>query len=300
MKAPHSHLALALFAATLLSAADSAPGGAPIVVPNSKQYDIKSKINGQTYRIMVATPFNADPAVTYPVLYFLDGNQNFGTAAYSATTWDFYHIAAPAIVVGIGYATGDTAEVNRRRASDLTPPVYKSGTANALAGPSGGGDAFVRVIEEEVKPFVMARYKVDSARQMLYGKSLGGLLALRILFRHPTAFSTYILASPSIWWNDREVLADEESFSKKARAGEFRLKILVTSAGDEQYRGDDPKLSARAITRMVDNASELADRLAALNPGNISVVRTIFPGESHISVGPASVARAIVFALPPK
>lgn len=35
-------------------------------------------------------------------------------------------------------------------------------------GQSGGGglDAFLRVIEEEVKPFVMTRYRVDPAKQI--------------------------------------------------------------------------------------------------------------------------------------
>ena len=37
------------------------------------------------------------------------------------------------------------------------------------------------------------------------------------LFLNPTAFSAYILGSPSIFYNDNQVLADEEAFSKKAR-----------------------------------------------------------------------------------
>lgn len=51
----------------------------------------------------------------------------------------------------------------------------------------------------------------------------------------------------------REVLADEETFAKRARAGEFRLRVLITSASDEQYRGNDPKL-LEADRRMVDAA----------------------------------------------
>jgi predicted alpha/beta superfamily hydrolase len=96
------------------------------------------------------------------------------------------------------------------------------------------------------------------------------------------------MASPAIWWNDREVLADEATFSKRARSGELHLRILVTSAGDEQVRGN----------RMIDNASELADRLAALNPGRIQVERVIFPGETHSSSAFASISRALRFAVP--
>lgn len=94
------------------------------------------------------------------------------------------------------------------------------------------------------------------------------------------------------------MLADEEAFSKRAKAGELHLKVLVISAADEQYRGDDPKLLAADTARMVDNASELAARIGALHPKNITVVRTIFAGESHNTVRQASLSRALRFALP--
>jgi hypothetical protein len=50
---------------------------------------------------------------------------------------------------------------------------------------------------------------------------------------------------------------------------------------------------------MVDNASELASQLAALNPPNIIVSRVIFPDEDHDSVSLASLGRALLFALKP-
>ncbi len=162
---------------------------------------------------------------------------------------------------------------------------------------SWGGDTFILVLEEEIKPFVMTRYRVDRNRQTIYGQSLGGLMVLRMLFRDPAALSTYIVSSPSTWFNEREVLADEDAFSKRARAGELRLRILITSAAQEQYRGNDPKLVA-ADRRMVDNATELATRLAQLNPSRITVVRTIFDGEDHGSVPPSSLTRGLRFALP--
>ena len=127
-----------------------------------------------------------------------------------------------------------------RRAFDLTPSPSKT------EGKHGGGDTSLRVIEEEVKPFLQARYKVDAANQIIWGQSIAGLMVLRQLFRNPAAYSTYILSSPAIWWNDREVLRDEETFSVAIRQLNLKLKVLITSASDEQYRGND---------RMVDNAS---------------------------------------------
>jgi predicted alpha/beta superfamily hydrolase len=287
-------------ATPVVGASVDAPEGTPVVVPRAKQYDITSRINGETYRIMVSTPVEADPAVAYPVLYLLDGNVHFKTATDALMRQSFRippPTVAPAIVVGIGYPTDDPREWSRRRALDLT--LSHSPIPLQPEAKTGGGDTFLRMIEEELKPFVMARYRIDRTNQIIYGQSLGGLMALRVLFRNPNAFSSYILSSPSIHHNNREVLADEEAFSKRARAGELRLRVLVTSAADEQYRGEDPKLLAAANAyRMVDNASELADRLAALNPSKITVVRTIFAGETHMSVPQASLSRALRFALP--
>jgi predicted alpha/beta superfamily hydrolase len=270
------------------------PDGAPIVIPRAKQYDITSRLNGKTYRIMVAPPFGADPQKAYPVVYLLDGNAYFAIAA-DALTRQSMRIVAPAIVVGIGYPLDDPWEVERRRFLDLTPWVSKQSLSGGQE--TGGGDMFLRVIEEEVKPFVSARYRIDAAKQTIYGQSIGGLMVLRVLFRNPTAFSTYVISSPSIWYNDRQILQDEDAFAKRARAGELKLRILITSAGDEQYRGSDPKLLA-ADNRQVDNASELADRLAALNPGSVAVTRTIFEGENHGTVPTVSLNRALRFALP--
>jgi uncharacterized protein len=272
--------------------------GVPFTLSRATQYDITSRLNGQRYRIFVSTPVNSTADISYPAVYLLDGNQYFAMATDTLTRLSYLKSGAsiaPAIIVGIGYPTDDPGEVIRRRAFDMTPSALR--TPRPGVPSSGGGDAFLRVIEEEIKPFVMTRYSVDRNRQIIYGQSLGGLMVLRVLFRNPAAFSTYIVSSPSIWFNDREVLADEDAFSKRARAGELRLKILITSAAEEQYRGDDPKLVA-ADGRMVDNASELATRLAQLNPSMITLVRTIFDGENHGSVPPSSLTRGLRFALP--
>ena len=268
--------------------------GAPYTLPGALQYDITSQINGRAYRIFVSTPENYQPTLAYPVLYVLDGNWYFPSVNLCRTS---SILRDSGIVVGIGYPTDDFDEIDQARTFDLMPsPVWNTYTGG------GGLDAFLRVIEEEVKPFVMTRYRVDSAKQSLFGCSAGGLAVLRSLFLNPERFSTYIAGSPAICWNNREVLADEAAFSTRARAGELRLKLLITSAEDEQYHGNDPQslaAEAKAGFRMVDNASELAARLAVLNPEQITVVRTIFDGESHHSSLAATLSRAVRFALSP-
>jgi uncharacterized protein len=289
---------IAIVSCTILAKGADVPSngavvGEPIVVPRARQYDIRSKINGLKYRVMVSSPRNADTNKRYPVFYLLDGNWYFMPAAYSDSATDPNLLAS--IFVGIGYPSDDT-EIDRRRAFDLTLPGK---LRDFFGSKAGGGDDFIRVLLEEIKPLVESHYQIDQARQIIYGKSLGGLLVLHLLFVHPEAFQTYIAASPAIYWDNCSVLASEKDFSQKIRTNNLPLKLLITSAREEQYRGSNPKLQAEDIYRMVDNASELASRLATASPQNLSVTYAIFPDETHNSVSLASLGRALYFALKP-
>jgi predicted alpha/beta superfamily hydrolase len=162
----------------------------------------------------------------------------------------------------------------------------------------GGLDDYLKIIETEVKPRVAAVAKVDIGNQAFFGHSLGGLAVLRALFTEPTAFRTFIVASPSIWWTSRAVLAGEPAF----RSGKVRPRVLVTVGSEEQDSSKVSRAVAALIggpekveastqkSRMVDNACELAERLKA--------DCVVFPQQSHgISPWPA-LARGIAFAFP--
>ena len=131
---------------TTLSVRAAAEDGAPLAIAGARQYDIVSRINGQIYRLMVGSPEKTGPAVTYPVFYVLDGNENFGSAIAMARRLHGCCQVPPAVVVGIGYPTDDRGEISRRRAFDLT--LSLSSTANGVE--YGGADAFLRVLEEEL------------------------------------------------------------------------------------------------------------------------------------------------------
>lgn len=284
MKTPFRALVagVALAFVTPLIAAETKidpPDGAPVTIPRAKQYDITSKINGRTYRVFVSTPFQAEEGKKYPVIYLFDGNWYFGPTTINAT-----ESTVPAIIVGIGYPTEDNRAIGSRRGFELTisrEPNDKDDTTR------GGGPAFLRFVSEEVKPFINARYAVDPAKQILYGKSLGGLMVLHQMFTDPTAFSTYIAASPAIARNNREVLKGEAEFARRAQAGELNLRILITVGGTET---NGP---------MIPNASELATRLGALNPEKVKVTYNLIPDEDHVLVSLASLGRTLGFVKKP-
>jgi uncharacterized protein len=218
----------------------------------------------------------------------LDANLNFGTFAEASRMQS--RVLGPSVVVGITLAEGaDSARRIEEFASEE------------------GAAAFLSFIEQEVKPAVEHRVPVDRERQTLFGHSLGGLFVLRALFDRPDAFQTYIAASPSIWWKDRAILAREEAF--RARAGEraVNARLLITVGEFEQslspeeavLRGAEQRSSELLKRRMVDNARDLAGRLAALEARGLRVSFVPFAGETHGSVMPAAISRGLRFALFP-
>jgi predicted alpha/beta superfamily hydrolase len=290
-----------VLAFSVLKAADAplvtSSEGAPVVIPRARQYDFTSKISGRDYRVYVSLPFKADPAKKYPVIYLLDGNWYFGPMAYNVTESAGARAIQQAIVVGVGYPSDDNDLAGSRRNLELTPSVDPNAKDNR---PRGGGDAFLRVLEEEVKPLVAAHYPVDPARQILFGKSLGGLAALRSLFRNPGAFSTYVIASPAISYDSRAVLKDEAAFIMRVQDEKLSLRVLITVGGDEAYRGDDPaRKAADEKNGMVPNASGLAQRLSVLNSDRVNVSYAVIPDENHVLVSLASLGRALGFSLKP-
>ncbi|WP_244442597.1 alpha/beta hydrolase [Azospirillum lipoferum] len=292
--------------ATVAGAADLMPcgpavAGEPVAVtlPRTVQWDMTAGGDpDRPHRIFAAWPETPPPPEGWPVLYLLDGNSIFGTATEAMRVIGGHGAAVgipPALVIAIGYPI-ETAFDQPRRARDYTPPA-----AGAPSG-TGGADAFLDFIETEVKPEVERRFRVDRSRQTLFGHSYGGLFVLHALFTRCVAFQRYVAASPSIWWQDRAVLAEERRFTEAPPPAAATRSLLVT-VGESELQAppgeppDPAREERRRKARMEENARELAERLAALGRHGPAVSFVSFPGENHGSVIPAAISRAVAVAL---
>lgn len=265
----------------------------PAHLPLSVQFDITSANTGRTYKIYVSKPVMPAPADGYGVLYVLDADTAFPTAASQAVLASLLDKRKPMMVVGVGYP--DVMASMKLRTRDLTPYVPDAETLGKMQSKPeewGGADAFHKFMLEELRPVIESMAAVDKNDQSLMGYSLGGLFALHVLLTNPEAYKNYVMGSPAIWWNDKQVLEDLPSFTKKARTGEVSPRILITSAELEQSPGS----SLPESYRMVDNARELAETLRKIKGANgYSVDYVVFPDETHNSGIPASTSRGVAF-----
>jgi predicted alpha/beta superfamily hydrolase len=277
--------AVAQAQAPALHAASGPPWPEEVSAPSSRRVKFTSAVNGESYTLFVRVPVTPPPPGGYPVLYVLDGDFFFGTAADAALA-----IGDPAhtpLVVGIGHGLFDDMDVvaryarrppgvtgpiglgdigganNALRFHDYTLPVAPEHRAPAWTGLTppdvGGVDQFLKVIETEIKPKVAALAPVDAGNQALFGHSVGGLAVLRALFTEPGAFRTFIAASPSIWWDADAVLKDEKAFAGTVESSRASPRVLICVGADEPDSPNPPQAMIDSLPAQM--RSELGDYL---------------------------------------
>ncbi|MEL7560939.1 alpha/beta hydrolase [Stutzerimonas chloritidismutans] len=274
-----------------------------VVLPQTEQRDIHSHNTGDDYRIFISQPQQPAPPGGYPVLYVLDGNALFPMLAVQANARESRPdpaTRASVVVVGIGYP-GDALYDVDRRARDYTPPA-KAAKHDREDARYGGADQFLAFVRTELKPLIEARYPINPHRQTLFGHSHGGLLTLYALMTQPDAFQNYLAASPSIWWNDGQLL--EQSFEVLSASSPHLKQLSLTVGGNEEPEIGTAPTSERerhlTERRMRSNVQALYERLKPLERQGLKRILIIYPNAGHSENATLTAAGAISFALQPE
>ncbi|WP_159998359.1 alpha/beta hydrolase [Roseomonas sp. 18066] len=270
-------------------------------LPGTTQHELESR-GGQTFRVFLHVPAGTPPAGGWPMITLLDANAVMGLVVDTIRVLAFLPreagIGSAAVVAGIGYRGEGPYDI-ARRSFDLTPPPIRELPAadGRPARRIGGADELLDFIEEQVKPLAARAAPIDASRHALLGHSFGGLFTLHALFTRPAAFRDYVAGSPSIWWQDGALLAEAERFIARAdRPAPKRLLITIGEHEQVPAPWHDPAWAPRmAMTRMVDNAREMAERLRPV-PGLQLGFETL-PGDGHMSAFPVAVQRGLRFIL---
>ena len=255
------------------------PAPAAVVLPQAQRFDLRSR-QGLDYQIFVAVPGGTPPPGGYPVLYLLDGNACFAAASDMLRMQLIYPPSSgvhPLLIVGVGYP-GDKPLDNPRRAVDFVPVAPGQGSPEWVRyqAPSGGADAFLDFLVDELRPVLAAKFPLNLSRQSLAGHSLGGLFTLHALIRRPGAFRSYAPISPSIWVDPDGLAAGVDSLASRLSADK-PVSVLQMVAGDEVP--GRPERSAM----MLSTARAIDQRLQSLAARGLSARMVELPGENHMS-----------------
>lgn len=281
----------------------------PVTLAGATFADLKFENADQPHRIFLYRPDKPAPPEGWPVLYLTDGNACFATAVDALKVQASYPKGtnvSEGIIVAIGYPTDEPYDP-LRRSWDLSPPpgrVYPPFYPDTPDVRTGGGDRFLAMIEDELKPWIERQEPVDRSRQALFGHSFGGLFTLYALLSRPDAFSRWIAASPSIYWEDSNILSLEREFQANLKApldielhlsaGEYEGESIAPfhkGTPDERKRQE----SARE-TRTIDLAREMAQRWTEWASFTGTATFEEYAGENHMSALPVALNRAVQIA----
>jgi len=310
-----------------------------VVIPNTRQLKFDAVGMDIPLTISISIPLIPPPKEGYPVLYVLDGEGYFSTAA----NFSIILQNRAAVVVGIGHDAlndkaviaryaprkpGDNAPIGMRdigpafnglRDRTLTPPIAPENRAPTWFNPGAGGDvdAFLKLIETEIKPRVEALVSINRDNQALFGHSFGGLAVVRALFTAPLNYRSFIASSPSLWFDANAVLKDEAAFATMVLSGKTTPRVLITSAAQEEGGPTTAEIVARMTPdrateytayanrrdswgEMMPLARSLAERLSALKGGTgWRVQYRVIADADHAAAAFTSIGAGMHFAFDP-
>jgi uncharacterized protein len=217
-------LAISLLAPAIRSHAQT--GGEPIVI--GKKFEIHSKVLNETRSLLIATPEGYEQETDrYPVLYVLDGDENFIQAVGIVRALTESDRIPPMLVVGIA---------NTERIRDLTPPTQVE-IENRFHPKNEGADAFLQFIGSELIPYVDMHYRTRPYK-VLVGHSIGGLFAIYTLASSPTLFNAYIAIDATLSWNNQAAVTKLEAVFKDKQELSSDLYITATDEGGPALSAD--------------------------------------------------------------
>jgi len=180
---------------------------APIVVAN--KFTFKSTILGNTRTFYVHLPNNYQTSDdTYPVLYITDGDRKMLRVASVTHELSYFAKRIPQMIV-VGIANDGT----RRANLSLLPSSME----------------FLKFITKELKPYIEKTYRTNN-ENLLLGSSAGGQLAIRALLETPDEFDAYFAISPSLYYNDFNLVKKAKAIALNKKR---RNKTLYLSLANE-------------------------------------------------------------------
>lgn len=258
---------------TLIAAPLSAE---PWSLPRSDVISLEAA-DGHDYKVMIAWPEGPAPSAGWPVLWVLDGEDNFAIAVTTARRLARAGSRSgiePGVIVAVD--SGPLA----RRVEDYTPFIegYTIPAGSPAHGlPTGGATKFLDLLDARLRPFVLERLRLDPERQTLAGHSFGGLLALYAA-REGRGYTAYAAISPSLWFGGDQL---EPHPAPVRRDG--RRRLLIAAAPGERDAGVAGTKAASHLVAAWQHEGHFARYLA-------------LPGQNHGSTMLAAMAQIITTA----
>lgn len=213
--------------------------------------------------------YKAGGSEHYPVIYVLDGKDQFQALVAVVEHLSAENLAPKMIVVGI---------LQDDRLAELT-----FGKDKEFPNSEGRGEQFLNYVEKELIPYVDAKYRSAPYRTFV-GHSVGGLAVVHTLVHRPQLFTSYISLEGALWWDKRHVVKDAKNVLGQVSYEGKTLFIamanhLETKPSLKQVRNDKSRHS-----ELIRANLELIDDFAKHKPQALRLGQQYYPNDSHSSL----------------
>jgi len=278
--------------ATQKEARESATAVPGVVLPDTESLRVHDPI-GRDYALWVALPagYAAHPQKRYPVVYVTDALYSFPlvrsirnlVGQQGVNIEDF-------ILVGLPPQEGLTSKQSRSR--DYTPsdPVRTPAGYYSDDVTYGGAAHYRDFLADHALPMIDARYRTDPARRVFAGHSYGALLGAYVLTTQPDMFGTYILSSPSLWFDQGLLPRMQDAAVMPSQP----IRVLLSVGGYETVK-PGPRYSTG--NDMLRQTADFAGQLQR-SGRKLQVENIVMDGEDHLTVYPRVITRALLEVLP--
>jgi predicted alpha/beta superfamily hydrolase len=248
-------------------------------------YEVYSTNVGRNFFVEVSIPYSywfnyyADP---YPVVYLVDGYNNFPIFKNTIELLSKDNLIPEAITIGIRYRPDDWEQEVNWRIEDLTPTPIKNESNDSIGG---GAENFLKFFFQELKPTVngmLFTIGPGIENETFAGHSLGGLFGLYTLFIQPDMFDNYLIMSPSIWWDDKVIFEYEEFY--RSDYTDMNKTIYLTVGKDEEGT-------------MKKNLKSMFSTLKSRGYENLYLEKNVIKDETHNSSIPIASIKGIRYIL---
>ena len=270
-----------------------------------ESFELESAAIGQRFHIDVSVPDGYDGSSDWPVAYFVDGNLAFNLAA-TVNSLCGRDLLDPgmkaAIVVGIGYP--NAKDLSLLRVRELTPAgtvddwfarIYEQMSGNPVA--TGGADAFLAFIQDQLHPEICRRYRVAGETAALFGDSYGGLFTFYALLREAPLFDRYWIGSPGVFGAGLALF--DQLPDRLARGFDQPMRLSLTLGEKERHRSVGKVMAEEIYQEIARSYDRIVVALEGCRDPNLFFDAREFPGETHTSVFPASLTHAWRYLMRP-
>ncbi|MDN3584584.1 alpha/beta hydrolase-fold protein [Mucilaginibacter flavus] len=211
----------------LLTAMIAAMGFSPRLTYGQQAAAIRDSLNSaalndnRPFQVYLPKDYKAGSPEKYDVIYVLDGEWNTQITLQMSQYLANQGLIPPNIVVSIPNKYKGNVNMRER---DFSP------THIADSPVSGGGDAFLAFLKNELLPYIDNNYP-STGKNILFGQSMSGLFGMYVLLKDPALFRSYLLADPALWYDDRQVVKLAAQKLKAWGAGEITLWITARREG---------------------------------------------------------------------